>query len=197
MNTMTRLSRYRETALLALSGALIAANWYQQPARAATWAAMTAFIAGMALVLVTAARRSDRPNWRDASDALKSGVFVAGLMLTMTLTAALAKSTGLLADVSAGRRISMALLGVFFVVTGNALPKRLTPLATMVCNPSRVQAFQRFSGWTWVLTGVAYSLAWLLLPMHYAGPAAMLAVTSGMLMIASRLVMLFLTPRSV
>ena len=193
---MTLMSRHRETALLALCGALIAANWYQQPARAATWVAMAAFVAGMALVLVIAARRGDRPKWRDASDALKSGVFLAGLMLTMTLTAALAKSAGLLADVSAGRRISMALLGAFFVVTGNAMPKRLTPLATMACNPSRVQAFQRFSGWIWVLTGVAYSLAWLLLPMHYAGAAAMLALTGGMLVIVSRLVMLFFTPRS-
>ena len=61
------MSRYRETALLALGGALIAANWYQQPARAATWVAMAAFIAGMALVLMIAARRSDRPKWRDAS----------------------------------------------------------------------------------------------------------------------------------
>lgn len=193
---MTWMSRYRETAVLALTGALIAANWYQQPARAATWAAMAVLIAGMLLVLLIAARRSDRPKWRDATEALKSGVFFAGLMLTMTLTAAFARSAGLLADVSVGRRVSMAMLGAFFVVTGNAMPKRLTPLATMVCNPSRVQAFQRFSGWTWVLTGVAYSLAWLLLPMHYAGPAAMLALASGMLVIVSRLVMLFLTPRS-
>ena len=193
---MTWMTRYRETTLLALTGALIAANWYQQPARAVTWVAMAAFLAGMAVVLMIAARRGDRPKWRDASDALRGGVFLASLMLTMTLTAALAKSAGLLADVSAGRRISMALLGAFFVVTGNALPKRLTPLATMVCNPSRVQAFQRFSGWIWVLTGVAYSLAWLLLPMHYAGPASMLALSGGMLVIVSRLVMLFLTPRS-
>jgi hypothetical protein len=32
--------------------------------------------------------------------------------------------------------------------------------------------------------------------MHYAGAAAMLALTGGMLVIVSRLVMLFLAPRS-
>ena len=117
-------------------------------------------------------------------------------MLTATLTVALAKSTGLIADVNGGRRMTMALLGMFFIAMGNALPKRLTPLATMACNPARIQAFQRFTGWTWVLSGAAFSLAWLLAPMHYAGPVSMLALSGGMLVVFSRLVMLFLTPRS-
>ena len=193
---MTRMSRYRETALLALGAGLVAVNWYLQPERSRAWLATAALIAAMALLLGFAARRRDRPKWRDASAALKDAVFLASLMLAATLTMRLAQAAGLVADVSAGRRLSMALLGVFFMATGNALPKRLTPLAAMTCNPSRVQAFQRFSGWTWVLTGAAYSLSWLVLPMHYAGPASMLALAGGMLVVFSRLVMLFVTPRS-
>ena len=193
---MTKTWRYRDAALLVLGAGLIAANWYLQPGRARSWLLMAALIAVMAVVLIVAARRRDRPKWRDASDALNDGVFFAGVMLIATLTMALAKSTGLLVDDSGGRRMTMAVLGVFFMATGNALPKRLTPLATMTCDPSRIQSFQRFTGWTWVLTGAAYSLAWLVLPLHYAGPASMLALSGGMLVVFSRLVLLYLKPRS-
>ena len=31
--------------------------------------------------------------------------------------------------------------------TGNAIPKTLTPLAALRCDPARVQAFNRFGDW--------------------------------------------------
>ena len=126
---------------------------------------------------------------------IKSSTVFATLMIVVPLMIAVATRLGWVDSWDTGARLSFVLSGVFLMMSGNAIPKRLASLAGP--DPSRVQSFRRFAGWTWVLTGVAYSLAWLLLPMHYAGPAAMLAVTSGMLMIASRLVMLFLTPRSV
>ncbi len=53
----------------------------------------------------------------------------------------------------------MAIAGLFVAFMGNALPKTLTPLSRLQCDPGRVQAFQRFAGWTWVLAGVGYAIA--------------------------------------
>jgi len=45
----------------------------------------------------------------------------------------------------------------------------LSPLAAN-CDGARVQAFQRLAGWTWVLTGLTFATAWLVLPVK-RGPA--------------------------
>ena len=60
----------------------------------------------------------------------------------------------------------MVILGAFIVATGNALPKTLTPLSVLRCDPApaRAQALHRFAGWAWVLTSPALSVAWLALP---------------------------------
>ena len=71
-----------------------------------------------------------------------------------------------------------------FVLTGNAVPKVLTPLAAMKRDPARVQAFRRFAGWAWVLTGIAYSLAWLALPTRLAVNATFIIVPLGMLLVS-------------
>lgn len=190
--TATWMVRYREVALLGLSAVLVAGNWLVQPARAVSWMMAATLIATMAVALVVARRGDRQPPWRETTDALRSGVAFAGLMLAIVLSAKLARSMGVLEDADGGRRLTMAVLGGFFIVTGNAMPKRLTPLSALSCNPAVVQAFQRFTGWTWVLTGAGFSLAWLTLPLLYAEPASLLVLTGGMLAVVSRIAILLL-----
>ena len=110
-----------------------------------------------------------------------------GLILVISLGMKLALVLGAVKDADLSRRATMVILGVFFAFTGNGMPRTLTPLAVMRCDPARVQAFQRFAGWTWVLTGLAFAGVWLLLPLGLAKPVSVIVLMSGMLAIAAQL----------
>ena len=114
----------------------------------------------------------------------------AGAIMAFSLGAKLATTLGAVHDADLSTRVSMVVVGAFFMFTGNALPKTLTPLAALKCNPARVQAFQRFSGWTWVMTGLAYAIAWLALPIDLAQPVSLAVLMSGMLVIVAQIVRL-------
>lgn len=127
---------------------------------------------------------------RHAASSIKQGLVFAGLMLACTLLPKFATALGAIADADVSRRVTMAILGIFFVFMGNAFPKMLTPLSQLTCDPAKVQAFQRFTGWTWVLTGFPFAFVWLVLPLDVAKPLSMLILFSGMLLVALRVVQL-------
>lgn len=52
-------------------------------------------------------------------------------------------------------------------------------------DPVKVQAFQRFVGWVFVLTGLGFTIAWLLLPLDVANPVAMTCLVAGMIITVS------------
>jgi hypothetical protein len=89
----------------------------------------------------------------------------------------------------------MVLIATFIVVTGNTIPKRIATLACRNVDASRLQAFYRLAGWTWVLTGLALGLAWLVLPQDAAGTATLIVVPAGMAVIAFRWLVLRATGR--
>ena len=115
---------------------------------------------------------------------LRVAIGFAGSIVGIALLSRLAASLGWGHAAELSSRASMAVMGAFFVLTGNAVPKTLTPLAAMKRDPARVQAFRRVAGWAWVLTGVAYSLAWFALPTRLAVNATFLIVPAGMLVVA-------------
>ena len=92
-------------------------------------------------------------------------------------------------DADLPRRAMMAVIGAFLVSTGNAIPKTLTPMSALR-DADRVQAFQRFAGWTWVLTGLALAMSWLVLPVNLAESMTFLLVPGGVLLIGAQLVRL-------
>jgi hypothetical protein len=55
-----------------------------------------------------------------------------------------------------------------------------------------VQAFQRFAGWTWVLTGLSFALVWMVLPIDLAKPLSVAIIVCGMVLVVAALVRLFL-----
>jgi hypothetical protein len=113
-------------------------------------------------------------------------LFFAGLMLAAPWAAKQLIAAGVIDDPTFPKRLSMAIFGAFVAFSGNAMPKMLTPLASMRCNPARVQEMQRFAGWTWVITGLAYSLAFLFLPWPMAQPVAVLVLMFGTVAVAAR-----------
>ena len=114
----------------------------------------------------------------------------AGLILAISLGVKLATAIGAIENADFSRRATMVVMGAFFVFTGNAIPKTLTPLSALQCNAARVQAFQRFAGWMWVLTGLAFALVWVLLPLDVAKPVSTILLVSGILAIVSQMVRL-------
>ena len=83
-------------------------------------------------------------------------------------------------------RVTMVLLGLYYVVSGNALPRRFTARAAQRPNAARTQAVQRFAGWTFVLAGLAFALAWIVLPTDVAKPLSVAFLVGGSLTVFVR-----------
>ena len=192
------------TILLTLAAALAAANWYLDPGGAWQWGIGLAFTGVMAGALLMARHISEKVTTggtaaRNAHASIRGAVALASLIFVAALGSQLATELGLgseafLDDLS--KRMTMALTGLFFVMTGNAVPKALTPLSAGQCaDPARAQAFQRFMGWTWVLTGLSFAAAWLTLPLEVAQPVALTCLFAGMAIVVTALVRLVRSQR--
>jgi hypothetical protein len=173
-----------------MSAVLAAGNWYLRPEGAAAWLAAFLLLGCMALAFLFAPGRSKNEAARHAGDSIRSGVVFAGLIMVFSLAVKLATTLGAFDDVDLARRATMAIIGALFVFTGNAMPKTLTPLSALQCDPAKVQAFQRFAGWTWVLTGLAFAIVWIVLPVGLAKPVSLLLLMGGMLIVASQIIRL-------
>lgn len=192
---ISRRAHYLAQTLLVLDGLLVAGLWYLQPERTPAWTAAALLLAVMTVALVLATRRAATAKTtatasaaarRQAGDAITNGVVSGALIVALALAAKLGGTLGLIEAGELSQRATMAILGGFIMFTGNALPKTLRPLSTPQ-RDARIQACQRFAGWTWTLTGLAFALAWLVLPMAIAQPVSLLLLMTGMLTIVSRL----------
>jgi hypothetical protein len=187
-------------ALLAGAMALAAWNWYLVPGRAASWAVALAVLAAMAVIFAIASRLAatapgDENARRRAADTIRTAIVLATMLLAFSLGARLAMTLGVVEQPDLAKRGTMVFIGLFLVITGNALPKTLTPLSQLQCDGACIQAFQRFSGRAWVLTGLGWIACWLLLPLDVARTAAMAVVGGGMLTVVAQGVRLHRTRR--
>ena len=180
------------SALTAVGIVLVVANWYARPEAALAWTAPLAMFA----VMFAALRLSRRALCRSTGDALRSpdwiptAVVFAALMMGIPLALTLARSYGVVDDIDLGRRSTGVLIGAFLVMLGNVMPKNLPPLSSMRCDGARQQAFQRLVGWTWVLCGLASTIAWLALSIDSAETATTVLVVTAMAMTIGQLLRL-------
>ena len=181
------ISHYLPVALVALSIVLTLGNWYLRPERAMAWSMSAAFLGVMLVALTIDSTRRTSNCVRQSAGVIRGSVGIAALMMGLSLAVKLVEALGLTTDPDWSRRASLTGMGVFLMFMGNSMPKTLTPLAKMRCNPASVQAFQRFAGWTWVLTGLGFSIAWLVLPLTVAKPVSMAALFTGMFLILARM----------
>jgi hypothetical protein len=163
-------------------GSLLAAwNWYLQPDRATAWSAALILFGVMALVFGGALLTPQVGPRRHAADSLAAATFLAGLMTVVPLTMSVIKVLGGIDTGEVSQRATMVFVGLWFVMTGNMLPKTLTPLAALRCDGARMQAAQRAAGWSWVLTGLAYAGIWIWAPLDVAKPLSMSVLAIGTL----------------
>jgi hypothetical protein len=174
--------KYVPPGLIALNTLLVAENWYLQPQRAGAWFVVLLLLIGMALALVRVSREpKEEAACRDAGGSVRRGIVTAGLILVISLGAKLAVALGAVHYGDIALRATMAIAGGFLAVTGNAIPKTLTPLAALQCDPAKVQAVQRLAGWIWALAGLAVAIAWLTLPINLAEAMSFLLLPSAIL----------------
>jgi hypothetical protein len=182
---------YLAPTLLVLCTLLAVGNWYLRPERVWAWAWTLVLLGCMTVAFLRAPRRSENDvARRRAADSITSGIVFAGLIVAIPLSLRLAATLGAIDTADAARRLPMVMLGAFFVYTGNAIPKTLTPLSALQCDAARAQAFQRWFGWTWVLMGLAWAIVWLVLPLDLAKPVALVVLFSGILVVVAQMVRL-------
>ena len=182
---------YIPSALIALNTLLVAENWYLRPQSAGSWFVILLLLIGMTLALVLVSREpKEETTRRNAGSSVRSGIVTAGLILMISLGAKLSVALGAVHNCDVALRATMAIMGAFLAVTGNAIPKTLTPLATLHCDPAKVQAVQRLAGWTWTLAGLAVAIAWLTLSINLAESMSYFLLPSAILVTVGQAVWL-------
>ncbi|HEX8788703.1 MAG TPA: hypothetical protein VF793_21135 [Telluria sp.] len=89
-----------------------------------------------------------------------------------------------LVSAEAAERLMGVLLGSMVIVSANAIPKRLVPLARLSCDPGREQTLRRFAGRTMVLGGLGFTLAYVLAPIAIASTLAICLLAPAVLVVA-------------
>ncbi len=100
---------------------------------------------------------------------IRKGLVFAAIILAAAAGARFAAYFGAAGAAEWAQRLTMAVVGAFLAVTGNAIPKTLTPLDALACDAAAAQRFQRRAGWAWTITGAALALVWFVLPIETAG----------------------------
>jgi hypothetical protein len=163
---------------------LVLANWYTKPAAALAWGAALAMFFVMIVVLCLAQlhvrwSRGDAAAVRSLA-LISSAVVFGALIMSVPLGVKLAHSYGFVADPGSGHRVAMIVVGAYLAVTGNAMPRMLPPLSSMQCDGARTQAFLRLAGRAWVIAGLGFSIAWLMLPRDAAEPVSTMLIAAAM-----------------
>jgi hypothetical protein len=104
---------------------------------------------------------------------ITGGLTIAFALLSVAAGLAYARRIGVVSPDLAVRG-TMAAIGLMLAFYGNAIPKVIK-----VTTP-RARAIQRFTGWAFVLAGLAYAAIWGLAPLNLAAEAASAAVAAAM-----------------
>lgn len=118
----------------------------------------------------------------EARHKITQSIAYAGLLLSVGLFEALGWAT-----VSGEFRVraSQFLAGAFVMVIGNAIPKR-------AISSQRRAALLRANGKAFVLGGLGYVLAWLVLPLAYANEVAMATMLLSLAYVCARIASCFI-----
>jgi uncharacterized membrane protein YeiB len=181
--TLTWIASRAGSAVPLVGIVLALANWNAQPDAAWKWTVAIVVLVVMAIV-GQLARLGSRRSSGDAASArsfasLSGAVTLGAVMVVIPLAVQLAETYGVLNDPDSGKRTVMIIIGLYLAATGNSLPRMLPPVSLMQGNAARVQAFQRFLGWTWMLFGLGFAIAWLVLPIDAAGPVSVALVAAA------------------
>lgn len=121
---------------------------------------------------------------QDSRSAIARGLIVAGVLLGVSFALRLAVPDYL--SPNAAHRTLGVLMGGVVIIYANAVPKALTPLIQLRCEPAAEQAMRRFTGWVLVCGGVAFSLTWAIAPLAHANVIAGSLLGTALLLVIAR-----------
>ncbi len=172
--------------LTLLVAGLSVTNWYFKPENASTWAIGLAAMPVIWAIVTIIIRLRPLTSYSEAERRFfTASVFVAGLMLAGAQGLKLTDTLGDF-DMNFLDRVWGVAIGAVLVIMGNIMPKILGPLSAKRCSPSATQSIQRFSGWSFVLAGLAWIMAWAVLPVTQANTVAMVSVASSVVLVMLR-----------
>ena len=116
--------------------------------------------------------------------SISRSLIIAGVLLGVAMTLKLLAPDHISPDLA--RRMMGVLMGMVVLIYANAVPKALSPLIQIRCDPIEEQAIRRFTGWTLVLGGAGYAAAWVIAPMQYAKTVAAILLGAALLQVIAR-----------
>jgi hypothetical protein len=162
------------SATIALTSAVALALLPMKPdSSAVVLGTMAAFIVVWNAIRLLAKRKcGDWINSKVRHEVLFA-IILASLLLLGSTSVRFAKELELF-DGDLAKRIVGVNIGLMLMILGNYMPKKMFG-TTESCSNSREcsSSIQRFMGWTFVLGGILYALAWLTLDLDQAGFAIM------------------------
>lgn len=120
-----------------------------------------------------------------AARALTRTLIFAGVFLGAAATIRLLSPEHLSRDL--GQRLLGVMMGLVVAFYANAVPKALSPLWRMHCDPAAEQAMRRFVGWTLTLGGAAYAVTWLIAPVPLAKVISTSLLGAALLLVVARI----------
>lgn len=170
-------------AVVASAGVVLAGGYlyYLRPER--PWPVLLSIAILCVAWIARAVFRGESDASRDARRQITQSIVLAALLLGVALIASL----GWTSD-ETWKRVNGVLGALVVVVYANVIPKRAT------C--PRALAMLRAVGWALVLGGLGYALAWIFLPLPYAGAAAMAAVLAALAFAITRVAWFAIKHRS-
>ena len=105
------------------------------------------------------------------------GVILAASLIALSLGLAWAGRAGIIGP-DMPTRISMGAYGLFIAFYGNAIPK-------VLLRSERAIMARRFAGWAFVLSGLATTAIWIVMPSDLAAGASVLLIGSTVLLVTA------------
>lgn len=165
----------RTFASLAVIACALLATWGQirHPERSAAWVFLALFLPVLWLIAETGQGGEKGPERQTILVWHRTVIAVTGLLLALSFGARLALDAGFLNPQwePIAVRARGVLFGVVLAVWGNFLPKLLSPWSPRD-EPFDWQGVHRFCGWAAALSGTAYAVVWLCMPIARAKPLA-------------------------
>lgn len=122
---------------------------------------------------------------RTGRTSLTQALIVAALLIGASALLALLSPEHISSDLA--RRTLGVLLGGITVWYANAVPKALSPLVQMRCDPAAEQSMRRFTGWSIAVGGMLFALAWAAAPMQIARMLSVSLLGTALLLVVVRL----------
>ncbi len=129
---------------------------------------------------------------KDRRMSLRNHMIGAGLFLLVTIALVAARRAGAIAPDIVERGVNV-MIGLYFIIIGNYMPKTIEKKHGVACRPSRVQSLQRFSGWIFVIMGFVYAGAALLLPVEQAETFTKFVLIPGVVLVMGRMAWVWFT----